>query len=417
MAIVIANMIGAGVFTSLGYQLVDTTNTWSIILLWALGAVLAICGAISYAELGTQLIRSGGEYHFLSKIYHPLLGYLSGWVSLTVGFAAPVALSAMAIGAYLIHWIPIPPVLTSSAIVLLVTLMHSQTIQRSSLFQNWTTGLKVLLLLGFILLGFVLPTSESAFDWSNSWQQEILLPSFAVSFVYVTFSYSGWNAAAYIVGEIKDVQKNLPRALLMGTLIVSVLYILLNLVFLRHSGLQQLAGTLEIGQVVAQNMIGSWGGGIFSLLFVLLLVSSVSAMVWIGPRVTQVMAEDYPLWRYFSHKNAAEIPVRAIILQGLITLFLIVTGTFEQVLIYSGFILQLFAALAVGGIFILRKRKESTTHYKSPFFPIPQIIFLGLSLWVLIYLLWVQPLESGIGLVNLMIGALTYWWNKKSKRI
>ncbi len=407
-AIVVANMIGAGIFTSLGFQLVDTTNTWSILILWTLGALMALCGALSYAELGTHWVRSGGEYHFLSKAFHPLLGYLSGWISLTIGFSAPIALSAMAIGEYVGPYFGVPDMALAFFTILTISFMHSISIKRSSTIQNSTTLLKILLIMLFVYFGLTQTPVHSSFLWNHSWKKEILLPTFAVSFVYVTFSYSGWNAAAYIVDEIRDVHKNLPRALLLGTLLVSVLYVLLTFVFLRQNPLEAIQGQLEIGQITAISLFGEKGGALISYGIALMLISSISAMVWAGPRVTQVMAEDHGLWRWFSRKSKNKIPLRAIWLQTAITLVLLFTGTFEQVMIYSGFVLQLFAALAVAGVFAVRRKNTPKSGFKSPFFPIPQIIFLVLSLWVLLYLVFAQPLETGLGLLNLVLGFLVF---------
>lgn len=407
-AIVIANMIGTGVFTSLGFQLLDTTNTWSILGLWMLGALLALCGALSYAELGTHLLRSGGEYHFLSKMYHPSVGYLSGWVSLTVGFAAPVALAAMALGEYLELYL-LPGQLTIGiGAVLLVTLAHSLSLKKSSGFQNITTALKLLIILFFVVSGLALPAGPTAFDWSAGWKGEIWMPAYAVSFVYVTFSYSGWNAAAYITEEIRNARRNLPRALIVGTLVVSALYLLLNVVFLRQGTLATLQGKLEVGQVAATAMYGARGGMLLSLGIGLMLISSISAMVWAGPRVTQVMAEDHRLWHWFAAKEKGGIPLRAIWLQTFITLALMLTGTFEQVLLYSGFVLQLFSALAVASVFRLRQTGQGRDGFRSPWYPWPQLIFLGLSVWVLIYLFIEQPVESLLGTANVLLGWGTY---------
>lgn len=411
-AIVVGNMVGSGVFTSLGFQLNSTTNTISILLLWLLGAVMALLGAFSYAELGTWFKRSGGEYHFLSKIYHPLIGYLSGWVSLTVGFAAPVALAAISIGEYTAFYSGLPPKLTAVIFVIIISAVHSFSVSRSSLFQNFTTALKIVFILFFIFLGFQIPYANSAFDFSQSWQLEILMPAFAVSFVYVTFSYSGWNAAAYIIDEIKDVKRSLPKALIVGTLIVSILYVALNYVFLKQASLMQLQGTLEVGQVVARNMLGSSGGQVISYAISLLLISSISAMIWVGSRVTQVVGEDYKIWRQLSIKNKNKIPVRAIWFQAFIAIIFLLSGTFEQVLVYSGFILQLFCALTVGGVFIVRIRNMATGNFRSPLYPYTQIIFLLLSLWVLGYLMYSSTLETLYGFVNLILGIATYAINR-----
>ena len=411
-AIVVANMIGAGIFTSLGFQLVHTENTWSIFILWSLGALMALCGALSYAELGTYWMRSGGEYHFLSKAYHPILGYLSGWVSLTIGFSAPVALSAMALGEYVAPYLNISGMGLAVLTILTISFIHSISIKRSSMLQNLSTSLKVILILLFVYIGLTQTPEASALLWDHSWKEEIILPAFAVSFVYVTFSYSGWNAAAYIVDEIKDARKNLPRALLIGTIMVSLLYLLLNFVFLLHNPLEVIQGELEIGQITATSLFGEKGGELISFGIAIMLISSISAMIWAGPRVTQVMAEDHKLWKWFSKKTTSKVPLRAIWLQAVITLVLLFTGTFEQVLIYSGFVLQLFAALAVSAIFVIRSKNKTSNGFQSPLFPIPQIIFLILSCWVLIYLFIAQPLETGLGLLNLVLGLLVFKLDK-----
>lgn len=415
-ALVIANMIGAGVFTSLGFQLVEITNTWSIIVLWVLGAIMAISGALSYAELSTSMVRSGGEYQYLSQTYHPLVGYVSGWISLTVGFAAPVALASMAFGKYVTPYIPINPLWLAVCMVFLVTILHTQSIKNSSVLQNSTTIFKLIIILSIIIFGSLFSSDVNAYDWSNLWQNEILLPGFAISFVYVTFSYSGWNSASYIAEEIENPTKNIPKALLIGTLLVSVLYILLNLVFLKHSSLQNIQGQLEVGQIAANSIFGFTGGKAISIAIGLILISSVSAMVWIGPKVTQIMGEDYRLWHWFSKLSKKEIPQRAILLQLFITLILLVTGTFQQILIYSGFVLQLFGALTVYSVFLNRKKyNETTLHFKSPFYPIPQLLFLVLSTWILAYLLYHQPTESLLGLLNIGIGILIYKFDKSKK--
>ncbi len=411
-AIVVANMIGAGIFTSLGFQLEETVNSWSIVILWSLGALMALCGAMSYAELGTYWKRSGGEYHFLSEAFHPIVGYLSGWVSLTVGFAAPVALATMALAAYVGPYLEVNEMGLALLVIILISGFHSLSLKKSSLLQNTTTVLKLGLILIFLYFGFTSSSSDTAYLWDNSWQDEVLLPAFAVSFVFVTFSYSGWNAAAYIVDEIKNVNRSLPRALILGTVVVSLLYICLNLVFLKHNGLDQIQGELEIGQITAISLFGGTGGELMSFGIALLLISSVSAMIWAGPRVTQVMGEDHSFWRWFSIKSSRGLPRRAIWLQAFISIGLVLTGTFEQVIIYSGFVLQLFSALAVAAVFVIRRRGEDQDGFKSPFYPFPQLVFLIFSLWVLVYLIMAQPIETGLGMINILLGFLLYRFNR-----
>ena len=356
-AIVVANMVGTGVFTSLGLQLQSLSNPLSITLLWSLGGLISLFGAFSYAELGTKLPRSGGEYYFLSKIYHPFIGYLSGWVSLTVGFAASVALAAMAMGAYLGKFLWFSPQWVAIGAIIAISLAHSVSIRTSSHFQNTFTALKLLLILFLIIACFVMPGADTYSDTRAAIGIEITHPAFAISLVYVIYAFSGWNAAAYIVEEIKEPKRNLPKALIGGTLLVSVLYILLQVGFLRQASIEQLQGKVEVGQVVAELMFGKVGGQFISFFIALFLVSSISAMVWVGPRVMRAMANDYEIWHFLAQDNERGIPVRAVWLQALISIFMIATSSFEQVLLYSGFVLQLFTTAAVAGVFVMRWKK------------------------------------------------------------
>ncbi len=408
-AIVVANMVGTGAFTVLGLQLVDLQNTWTIISLWIVGGMVALFGAFSYAELGTYLPKSGGEYYFLSRIYHPLIGYLSGWVSLTVGFAASIALSAMAMGAYLEKFSRWDEKTIAAGMILLITLIHSMNLNVSRNFQNVFTLLKLGLITAIVTAGFSLPSEINSFDWSGTWKEELTSTSYAVALVYVTYAYSGWNAAAYIIGEIKAPKVNLPKALILGTLVVSILYILLQVVFLRQAPIEALQGKEEVGQIVGNYLFGYEGGRIISFSIAFLLISSISAMVWVGPRVVRAMANDHKIWQFLATDNASGIPVRAIWLQSGISIFLILTSSFREVLLYSGFVLQLFTTLSVGAVFLIRYQNKNRDSYRSPGFPFFQIFYLAISIWILVFLLYSKPRESIFGLVNLLLGAVSFW--------
>lgn len=416
-AIVVANMVGTGVFTTLGFQLSSLEHVSVILLLWIVGGLVALCGAFTYAEIATRLPKSGGEYHFLSKIYHPFLGYLSGWVSITVGFAAAIALAAMAIGSYVATFLGWTDSFVAVVSILVVALVHSFDIRQSSRFQNILTGLKVLLVLLLIVSGFLLPAAtDNALALSETFKfslRDIWQPAVAVSLVYVIYAFSGWNAAAYLTDEIKAPRRNLPRALLGGTILVSLLFFLLQLAFLRQAPVDLLAGKVEVGQVVAQLMFGDTGGRVISFLIAGLLIAGISAMIWVGSRVTRAMAGDYQMWQYFDRDNQRGVPVRAIWLQAAISVFLVSTSSFEQVLLYSGFVLQLFTILTVLGLFQLRREKTgASTAWKSPLFPWVQIIFLLFNVIVLFFLLIDKPFESLLGLLNLAAGALSFAWER-----
>ena len=258
-AFIIANMIGTGVFTSLGFQLVSTQNLVAIMLLWFLGGVIAFCGAVSYGELGAAMPRSGGEYHYLSNIYHPAVGFLAGWVSLIVGFAAPIALSCIALSSYVSNIFPVVNAkLLAIAVLTLITVVHAISRTVSGRFQNVFTALKVIVIIGFIIAGFILPASYQSFgpsvkEFSAS---TIFNTSFGVSLVWVYYAYSGWNAAIYMAGDLKNPQKNLPKALLLSTLTVTLLYMLLNLVFLLSTPSAELTGEVEVGLISARHIFG-----------------------------------------------------------------------------------------------------------------------------------------------------------------
>jgi APA family basic amino acid/polyamine antiporter len=414
MALVIANMIGTGVFTSLGYQLVDLSNTYTILILWVLGGVFALAGAFSYAEVGTHVPQSGGEYTFLSRLFHPFLGYLAGWISITVGFAAPIAIAAIAVSEY----VPISGVSGTWMAVGLVTVMHgvhSFNLKISAAFQNVSTALKLLVILIFIAFGFwIQPGIDHEMVFAPSIRGELLHPAFAVALIYVTYSYSGWNAAAYITEEFADPRRSLPRALVGGTIIVTLLYTVLQYVFLRHAPQEALVGQVEVGAVVAgylfSESVAVWVGRIIALL----LISSMSAMVWVGPRVVAKMGQDFRLWTFFSQLKGL-IPVRALVLQWGITVVLLFTGTFEQILIYCGILLSISSMLTVAGVFVIRNRSERARgRFESPLYPFFQVFFVGVSVWMIIFTAMERPWEVMLGMSNVGVGILFYMWDRKT---
>ena len=414
-SIVVANMVGTGVFTSLGFQIIDIKSIFALLMLWIVGGVVAMSGALSYGELASKLPRSGGEYHFLSKIYHPILGFLAGWVSFLVAFSAPTALAAMAMASYSHAFFGYGnEILFALAIVIILSLIHSFHIHLGGKFQRVVTFLKIGLILFFIISGFFVsdPQSLDVIPDKSDWSQ-VFSGSFAVSLIFVSYAFSGWNASVYITDEIKNPVKNIPRSLILGTVMVIVLYFFLNYIFMYTTPLLEMEGKIEIGFLSASYIFGDYGGRLMALLITLLLVSTVSAMIWIGPRVTMVMGEDYPLLRFLSRKNKNNVPVVAIWVQTTITVILIVSSTFEKVLVYAGFIMNLFTLLSVIGLFILRiKNPGLPGHYKVTGYPVTPLIFILLSLWTLTYLLIDRPVESILGLLTVFAGLIIFYTNK-----
>ena len=404
-------MIGTGVFTSVGFQLSSIQNTWSILLLWLVGGMLALFGAFAYAELGTHFKESGGDYIYLSRVFHPMLGYLSAWAGLTVGFSAPVALAAMAFTKYLAPFGLQGNVWLAIAIIVLIGLMHSFSMRHSSGLQNYSTIIKVLFIVWLIFLGFFIPGNlNNAINLDNSWQKEILQPGFAVSMVYVSFAYIGWNAAAYVVDEIDDPGKNLPKALIGSTLFVAVVYVFFQLALLKNATAFQMQGKEEVTFIAFDNLLGSTGGKWVSIFIAIQLVATISSYLWVGPRVTWAMARENKLWQPLAKKNKHGIPVAAVWVHVFISILLALTGSFEKILLYAGFVLQLMASLTVATSLFLKGRKAGT--FRSPFKPILQIIFLIFNGWVLIFTLIDRPVESLIGLGVLLVGAIIYYFDK-----
>lgn len=406
-------MIGTGVFTSLGYQVVDIKSGFSVIFLWVLGGVIAFCGAVSYAELGTVFKRSGGEYNLLREIYHPALGFVAGWVSVTVGFAAPAALAAMALASYLATIFPgIPQNHVAAVTVITFSLIHSQSISLGSNIQNATTILKVALIVIFVIFGFSIDTPQtiSLLPQSHSWS-EIISPSFAVSLVYVSYAYTGWNSSIYIIDEMKTPKQSLPKSLFLGTLIVMLLYIVLNYVFLYTVPIDNLAGQIEIGFLSGHAIFGNIGGSIIAIAISILLLSTVSAYVFLGPRVSRVMGEDIYALRIFAKVNAKGIPTNAFIFSTFLCLLFIYSSTFEQVLLYTSFLLILITTITIGGVFMIRlrgKHHEQGT-YKTWGYPITPLLFIAVSLWTLIFVAIDRPFESLISVAILVVGVIIYF--------
>jgi basic amino acid/polyamine antiporter, APA family len=415
--IVVANMIGTGVVTSLGFQVAAIRSDFALIFLWAIGGVAALCGALCYAELAAALPRSGGEYHFLSRIYHPSIGFIAGWISATVGFAAPIAISAIAFGEYCKPFFPgVPPIVVGLVVAWLVTAIHLAGVHTGEIFQNVSTVLKVALILVLIVAGLFFGRSQPLDLALNASTWEALISGpFAVSLVFVMYSYSGWNAATYITGEVRNPAKNVPWALFTGTGIVIVLYVFLNAVFLLTTPKQTLSGQVEVGLLSGQAIFGAVGGAIVSGLIALGLVASISAMTWIGPHVTKTMAEDLPTLRIFSRVSKNGTPYVAMLFQLAMITFLLTTATFTKVLIYIQFSLLLCSFLTVVGLIVLRVREPHLERpYKVWAYPVTPIFFLLISMHMMIHVVRERPIESLMGFGTAAAGLIIFFLSRES---
>ena len=419
-AIVVADTIGVGVFTSLGFQVIDITSGFSLLLLWVVGGIVAICGAICYAELAAMLPRSSGEYNFLRRIYHPAFGFVAGWLSATVGFAAPVALAAMAFGIYFKAIVPgAPSLLLGLGITWLAALVHLSGVRFGGAYHNAWTALKLVLIAAFIVAGLVLgDTQQISFAPSAVDLVHIAGAPFAISLVFVMYSYSGWNAAIYIGGEVKDPNRNVPRALVLGTLIVIVLYVALNAVFLMTTPMKEMAGQLDVAIVAGKHIFGSFGGRIVGALICIGLVSSISAMTWIGPRVAMIMGEDMPVLRVFSRRSKRGVPAIAIIFQLLVSNLLLLTQSFEAVLDFIQFSLTFCSFFAVLGVIKMRITHPNMARpYRAWGYPVTPFIFLSVTLFMMYYLVVNRPLQSLAGVAMMCAGLLVYYVSRQLSNV
>lgn len=411
LATVVANIIGTGVFVTLGLQVQQITDGFALLATWAVGGMIAMAGALSYGELAAAIRGSGGEYRFLGRIYHGGLGTVAGWVSIAVGFAAPVALAAMAIGKYAGPLLGIPGRLLAIMVLVVVTGIHLLAPATGGKVQVAVTTVKVLLIVAFIAAGVMIgpETSLSFAPSSESWSQ-IASGPFAISLILVSYAYSGFNAASYFQGEVKDAERNVPKALVLGTLLVTLLYVALNAVFLHTTPIPDLSGQVEAGAIAAERIFGAQGGQLMSGVIALLLVSTVSAMTLAGPRVIEVMAEDLPPLRPLARRGATGAPTRAVLLQGALALAFVLTDSFEGVLIYAGFALTVFAMLAVVGVIVLRRREPDLPRpWRAWGYPWTPVFFTGFSLWTVIVVIRDRPTEAVGGAVTIGVAALLTW--------
>jgi APA family basic amino acid/polyamine antiporter len=432
--IVIANMIGAGIFTTSGLLMKDLHHPVVMLGLWFVGGLIALCGALSYGELGAAIPHAGGEYAFLSRLYHPVLGFLSGWVSFFVGFSAPIAASAIGFSEYLTRAFPalLRPGLFPGAgegaamkklyaimLIAAFTFLHTRGLKAGARVQNALTGLKVLLVVGLVAAGFAFGKGSLAhltaavpfrFDFGG-------IKTMGLALMWIMFAYSGWNASAYVGSEVRDPSRNLPRSLLLGTGVVMLLYMALNLFYIYAIPPAQMEGVVSVGGLAAGNLFGKSAETVLSLLISFALFSSLSAYLILGPRVYYSMARDGIFFKSIAYVDPkCNVPTRSIVLQGGIAAVMVYLGTFEQLLTYMGFSLGIFPLLAVLGVFKLRRTGRSAV--KLPGYPVAPAVYILAGTAILVLAFLRSPGASlvaiGTALVGLPVYLLFKWFARRA---
>ncbi len=410
-ALVVANMVGAGVFTTSGFALADLGSRRLVLIAWVVGGVLALCGAISYGGLVRRITESGGEYLFLSRTVHPAAGFLAGWVSLLGGFTGAIALAATAFESYLFPGgppAPLPAGAAAIAVILLTGLLHGALVRVGVAAQNLVVALKLLFLLGFVGLAFYLGAGDG---WPGTALADegrgFVLTAFAGSLVWISLSYSGFNAAVYVAGEVRDPARNVPRALWLGTLLVGAFYLALNTVFLFAPPPAEVAGRQDVAALAAQTLGGRQLELAVRGIVILALLSSVSSMIVAGPRVYARMADDGVFPRFFGAGAEGAPPRSAIALQTGLALLVAAVSQLSELLSYLGFLLSLGAAASVACLFLIRRRdgREAVAGIGYPLVP---ALYVGATVSLGLLAAVHRPAEFGAAVVTVLSGLLAY---------
>lgn len=403
--LVVANMIGAGVFTTSGFALADLGSPGLVLAAWVVGGGVALAGTLSYAGLARRLPESGGEYAYLRATFGPLAGFLAGWVSLLAGFTAPIAVAALALEVYIAPLVgfEVPRGSLAAATILIALGLHGLRGGAGIGVQNASVVLKLALLAGLFVAG------GARADFTPRAPLADVQPglgAFAVSLVWISFSYSGWNATVYLAGEVRDPARNAGRSLWLGCAAVTLTYLALNAVFLYSAPLAELRGRADIGLVAARALGGEAAARTLSAVVALALFTSVSAMMLAGPRVYARMAQDGLLPARFAFRG--EVPLSAVALQAVLALVVVAWSDVQELLSYAGFTLGLSSAAAVLGLLRLRRR-EGPGAVPIPGYPLTPLVHLGVTLPASAWLVWREPRAALVGLATALSGVPVYY--------
>jgi APA family basic amino acid/polyamine antiporter len=436
-ALVISNMIGTGILTTSGFLAGQLGSADLVLSIWGVGAVCALAGAFCYSELGVNFPSSGGEYVYLTEAFGPTWGFMTGWISFFAGFSAPIAAASLAFSDYLGHFsanlrldstrhvigsgswelkLGAAQIL-ASAIIALFTIVNCLGIRRTARIQNVLTSLKVLIILTFLIMGFAFGHGS----WENFIHPAVrtsvtpLFEQFFVSLFYIYVAYSGWNAATYVAEELKHPARTLPLSLAYGTALVAALFIGLNVLFIYAVPLESMKGVVAVGALAAQHLFGPAVGGVFAAAMALSLLATVNAEVTIGPRVYYAMAKNGAFFSMAAKVDPRwHTPVIAILCQGICAILMTVSP-FLNLLLYIGLLLNFFAVLSVGSLFIFRRRpgwqKLGVVSFAYPLVP---AFFVAVGVWMTILGVMLRPGISAIAVLTVAAGAAVYHFRRKT---
>ncbi|KAA5542552.1 amino acid permease [Roseiconus nitratireducens] len=430
-AVVVASMIGAGVYTTSGFTLADLGTPGWVVLAWGVGGVIAICGALCYGALAQQLTESGGEYLFLARAVHPAAGMMAGWVSLLAGFTGAIAFAATTLEAYArgfeVGWITgVPQNVIAIGVIVVAALVHGAGLRRGSQIQNAVVVVKLILITAFLVIAFAAighwqgggVARQAAEEGSVGGGWPFVL-AFANALTWISLSYSGFNAAVYLAGEVRRPAVSVPRAMWLATAAVTVLYLMLNTVFVYAPKADEVAGRPDVASAAADAIGRQLGwesaggsnpvGTLVRIAIVVGLVTSVSALMQTGPRVYQKMAEDGFLPRWLS--GGPGHARRAILIQAGLAILVVCVSTLRQQLDYLGFTLSVCAALCGSLVFFLRGNTRYDVRVR--FYPIVPVIYVFGTLVIAALTAIRAPVQAGVGLATLLLGVVVYYWHSR----
>jgi basic amino acid/polyamine antiporter, APA family len=435
-SVIVANVVGVGIFTAPGVIARIVPRPWPMLAAWAAGGALAFAGANAYAELGAQQPRAGGEYIYLREAFSPLVGFLTGWTSFVAGFSGAIAATAVGFAAYLGRYLPAasetrpllhitlglvnlnisPLKLTALVVIFAVACIHVVGVRPGKRFQNTITAIEILAFGILITLGFFL--GRGSFQHFANPAGSVHPVSWLLALVPIMFAYSGWNAAAYVAEEVREPSKNIPRALLLGTTIVTVLYLLLNALYLYALDPAQLAGIIQSADAAAGALFGNRGAALLTPLLLVTLAGSLSATTLAGPRVYFAMARDGLFWSRASQVHSRyRTPATAILVQAAWSGLLVISGTFEELLIYTGFAVVLFSGMAVAALFVLRRQQGAGgMPFGSWGYPFVPAVFVIAAFAIVVNAVIERPRPALAGVLLIIAGVPLYLWMTKRGR-
>ena len=426
--VVIASMVGTGILVSPGYMMASLKNYPIIFGLWALGGLLALCGALCVAELAAALPRAGGEYVYLREAYGPMPAFLSGWTSFFLGFSAPLAVASYIAALYLLTPFGLAQketgylIQTIAAIIIVVTTLPNLFGHRHSAWtQNLTTILKLGLFVGFVAMALLFGGGQLSHVAEGEPIGKVRLGTAATQLFYVMFAYSGWNAASYLAGEVKNPARTLPRSLLLGTGLVVVLYLALNFTFAYAVPLADVGfdNAERVPQLAVENLFGQRASSVFSVLLGLTFVATVSAFIITGPRVYYAMARN-GLFPSIAERisSRGQVPVYAMLLQSVCAIIILFVTDFQNLYKYASVGLSLFALLFIGAVYVLRWRQPNMERpFRVPGYPVVPAIFMVVTLFMAVFAFIQWPKPSVFSLGSILLGIPVYYlWSLVRRR-